>query len=310
MPPTAARSNRWTFLFGHVTNLVENFQGHHLPNDKPRVLAIFDEASGVPDEFFTAAKSWAHRVLVIGNPLSTTNFFYRLCKTGDVADPAGGTGLLRKVVHVSGRDSPNVQLGLKWKAAGRKGHAPQVISGLLTYDDYLRRAASYDEIQRITRLEGQFYEGDQAMLFPATWLDSAMDPQRWAQLPAPRKVAAMGVDVAAGGRDNTCWTLIDSQGVIAQHVMDLANTMEIAGRTLALIREYELPSSRVAMDAGGGGKQIADRLGEQGYPVTLVGFRRSSHSEPDLQEPPGRTLRPAARTAQTRSPGRSIPVAA
>ena len=26
-------------------------QGHHLRNDKPRVLAVFDEASGVPDEF-------------------------------------------------------------------------------------------------------------------------------------------------------------------------------------------------------------------------------------------------------------------
>jgi hypothetical protein len=107
------------YMIGHVTNQVESFQGHHLPNDKPRVLAIFDEASGVPDEFFEAADTWAHRKLVIGNPLSTTNFFYHLCKSGDMPDPAGGPGLLRKVIHVDGLDSPNVQLGIKWKEAGR-----------------------------------------------------------------------------------------------------------------------------------------------------------------------------------------------
>ena len=35
------------YVLGYVTNTVENFQGHHLPNDRPRVLAVFDEASGV-----------------------------------------------------------------------------------------------------------------------------------------------------------------------------------------------------------------------------------------------------------------------
>jgi len=98
------------YVIGHVTNEVENFQGHHLPNDKPRVLAIFDEASGVPDAFFDAADSWAHRKLIIGNPLSTTNFFYRLCRAGDVPDPAGSAALLRKVIHIDGADSPNVKV--------------------------------------------------------------------------------------------------------------------------------------------------------------------------------------------------------
>ena len=124
----------------------------------------------------------AHRKLVIGNPISNHNFFYRLCRNGDVSDPAGGLGLLRKVIHVDGRDSPNVQLGFKWKEAGKQGSPPIVISGLLTHDEYVRREHSYDIVQRTTRLHGHFYEGDQAMLFPAEWLDAAMDRSRWAEL--------------------------------------------------------------------------------------------------------------------------------
>jgi|GEM_PF-2074495 Terminase-like family. len=261
------------FIIGHVTNEVENFQGHHLPNDKPRVLVIFDEASGVPDNFFDAADSWAHRKLVIGNPLSTTNFFYRLCRGGDVPDPAGGAGLLRKVIHISGLDSPNVQIGIRWKEKGNPGPPPVVISGLLTYDEFVRREATWDDVKKTTRLYGRFYEGDQALLFPMQWLDAAMNLQRWQELKRrQRTVEAVGVDVAAGGRDNSCWTLIDRFGLIEQIVLDLSNTMEIVGHTVRLIQTHNLPADCVAIDAGGGGKQIADRLHEQGFYVRSIGF--------------------------------------
>ena len=40
-------------------------------------------------EFYEAAQSWGHRILVIGNPLATDNFFYFRCKQGNRADPAG-----------------------------------------------------------------------------------------------------------------------------------------------------------------------------------------------------------------------------
>ena len=43
-----------------------------------------------------------------------------------------------------------------------------------------------------------------------------MHPRRWAELQRqPRRAEAIGVDVAADGRDDTCWTLVDSQGVIS-----------------------------------------------------------------------------------------------
>jgi hypothetical protein len=52
--------------------------------------------------------------------------------------------------------------------------------------------------------------------------------------------------------------------------------MEIVGRTVRLIQQHNLPPERVAIDAGGGGKQIADRLHEQGYYVRALGFGESA----------------------------------
>ena len=60
-----------SYCLGHVTKTVENFQGHHLDHDIPRVLGLFDEASGIGDQYWEAAQSWMHRALVIGNPLNT-----------------------------------------------------------------------------------------------------------------------------------------------------------------------------------------------------------------------------------------------
>lgn len=82
--------------------------------------------------------------------------------------------------------------------------------------------------------------------------------------------------MAAGGRDDTCWTLVDHAGVIEQVVLDLPKTMEIVGRTIRFIDENNLSASSVAIDAGGGGKQIADRLHELGYYVRAVGFGESA----------------------------------
>jgi hypothetical protein len=131
-------------------------------------------------------------------PLVATHFFYHCCKGGDVDDPAGGEGLLRKVIRIGGRDSPNVQLGLRWQQENRAGAPLVLISGLLTYAEYLRREQQWDEVKRTTRLHGHFYEGDRALLFPAEWLDAATDPHRWGQLQRQtRRAEAMGVDVAA-----------------------------------------------------------------------------------------------------------------
>ena len=57
--------------------------------------------------------------------------------------------------------------------------------------------------------------------------------------------------------------------------MDTPNTMEIPGRTIEMIRRLKVPAQCVAIDAGGGGKQIVDRLHELGYRCKEVGFGES-----------------------------------
>lgn len=261
------------YLAGHVPRSVESFQGHHLEQDKPRVLVIFDEASAILDEFYAAAQSCAHRILVIGNPLCNDNFFYRCCKQGYRSDPTQPDRLLRRVIQIGARDVPNVELGLRFVEDGHPGEPPVLIQGLLTYQEYLLRQADWDEVQRTTRLEGQFYEGEGFFLFPAHVLDAAMNRRRWERLGREtRRAEAMGVDVASGGRDLTCWTIVNRFGVIQQVVADIDNSMEIVGRTIEYMQHYDLAGHQVAIDAGGGGKQIADRLREQNYWVQTIGF--------------------------------------
>ncbi|QDU44563.1 Terminase-like family protein [Symmachiella dynata] len=267
------RPDHQSFMLAHVTHTVESFQGHHLPSDKPRVLAIFDETSGIQDEFYDAAQSWAQRMLVIGNPLSTDNFFYHGCKQGDLVDPADKEVLMRRVIHIDGRDVPNVKMGLAMKKLGLTAKPPVYIPGLLTYAEYLRRKAMWDEVKRTTRLDGKFYEGGYQFLYPATVLDIAMDRTRWLDLQQrDRQAEAMGVDVAWGGRDKTCWTIIDRFGIIEQIVRDMRNSMEVAGMTQHLMHKHNLAASRVLFDAGGGGQQITDRIREQGVYVSSVNF--------------------------------------
>jgi hypothetical protein len=253
-------------MVAHVTTKAERYQGVHLPFDIPRVLAVFDEASAVDDIFLEAAESFAHRILVIGNPMSNLNFFYRCCKGGDIESPADD-GLLRRVMKLTAWDSPNVQAGMALAARGLSTKRDaQLIPGLLTYEELKQREALWDDVKQTVGLRGEFYEGEQQLLYPAAWLDHAMDAKRWERLNRQeRRVEAMGIDTAQGGRDRTVWTLIDRHGVIEQISTKIGNPVEIAKRTDALVRRHNLTPGRVAIDFGGGGKEVAAFLKEGWY---------------------------------------------
>jgi len=257
-----------SYVIGHVTKTVENFQGHHLPHDIPRILAVFDECSGIADEFHTACESWAHRILNIGNPMNTHNYFYRNVKAGDVEDPAGRGGLLSKVIHISALDSPNVQVGMMREAAGIPGPHPNVLPGVLAYDEYIRRSQQWDKVKRHIRLKGLFYTGESSLCFPTEWLDKS--EKSWNKLHSSgydpdnlRKYQpgslAMGIDCGAG-RDLSVWTIIDRLGVVYQYEQVTPDTHKITQKTLELMNRFQINPARVCFDAGGGGKQIVDHM--------------------------------------------------
>lgn len=157
-------------------------------------------------------------------------------------------------------------------AQGLDGPHPNIIPGVVSYNDYLRREATWDEIKKTIRLYGHFYLGAEVFLYPPQWLDRAEAIAESLKKTNPRRKAkAMGVDAAEGG-DSTCWAITDELGLLRLVSLKTQDTSGIPGRTLALMEEYQIPPEAVCFDRGGGGKQHADILRKRGYRVRTVGF--------------------------------------
>lgn len=73
--------NPISYLRGMVSELGEGMAGHHAAY----TLCIIDEASGVDESVYDQVRTWAKRILVIGNPNPCSNFFYKAVKEGDIA---------------------------------------------------------------------------------------------------------------------------------------------------------------------------------------------------------------------------------
>jgi LAGLIDADG-like domain len=124
----------------------------------------------------------------------------------------------------------------------------------------------------------EFVEGGTAPLFPADWLDRAAAVAR-ALAGQPRQAVAIGCDPGEG-QANTAWAVVDARGLIELLSFPTADTSVVTGRTLALVRQYDVKPERCLFDRGGGGQQHADRLRAQGYPVRTVAFGEAVSPEP------------------------------
>lgn len=72
--------NPLSYLVGRVSERGEGLAGHHAEV----TLAVGDEASGCAEEAYKMFQGWAKRMLFIGNPNPTENFFKRGVKAGDL----------------------------------------------------------------------------------------------------------------------------------------------------------------------------------------------------------------------------------
>tara|TARA_R110000824_G_scaffold89320_5_gene219062 strand:- start:11457 stop:13013 length:1557 start_codon:yes stop_codon:yes gene_type:complete len=267
-----------SYIIGRVAQAEEGMLGHHLPwgpNGEPHTLMAGDEASGIGTGLWDKTRTWRHRALAIGNCYPCMNFFYSAIKEGDVASPVGD-GFFRKVIKIRADDSPNVRLAEKEIAEGKKPSGKVLVPGVVTYEDYLLARATYDEMNQCISLDAEFYEGDNIYLFPPQNLSMAEGVAK--TLGGPRHAKAIGCDPAEGG-DSTTWAVVDELGLLNLITEKTPDTSYITGRTIALMNEYGVPADKVMFDRGGGGKQHADRLRSQGYPVHTVAF-----GEPVLPE--------------------------
>jgi hypothetical protein len=262
-----------SYVIGRVAKKGEGLLGHHIAEHGdgiPRTFAIGDEASGLDDEVHTRCTTWARRLLFIGNPYPCENFFKKMSKEGDLKDPTRDGMYYRKVFKIKGEDSPNVRRAQAEREAGLSPSGKIVVPGVLPYPDYVYRRATWDVIRQCVSLDAEFWEGAEILLFPPQWLDKA--ERRALGLMGQKRVCrAIGIDTAEGG-DNTAFVAIDEYGIIEIVSEKTPDTDSICGKAIAFILKHACPHQNVAIDRGGGGKQLADRLRKQGFDVRTVAF--------------------------------------
>lgn len=184
----------------------------------------------------------------------------------------------RKVIRIRAEDSPNVRLGLLQQQQGQTPTGEMVLPGVLPWHDYQKRRITWDKIRQCIGLDAEFYEGSEVLLFPPDWLNRAerIADQLRGRL---RKARGIGIDPAEGG-DRTAMAAVDEWGLIELVSRKTPDTSVITGEALAFMRRHDVPPDRVVFDRGGGGKEHADRLRAQGYPVRTVAFGETASLDP------------------------------
>jgi hypothetical protein len=275
------------YLIGKVANKDESLQGNHLPelpDGTGTVLFVVEEASGVDDRFFPVVRTQAHRLLAILNPIRTDGEAYRVCTAGSMPHPSKPGRLFRKVIRVSGEDSPNVRDGMKSVAEGKPLPEKPQIPGILTYEQFLERKATLAPWQVRPRLYGLFNDESTAKLFPAAWLDFGHDIYRRLKAGEPARAQSvrrwlrwwgwpfgLGVDCAMGGGDLSAWCVYGRFGAVHIETVDTPNTRTIKAKTLELMKRWKIRPEWVCFDKAIG-RVIADELREEGREVSDVGF--------------------------------------
>ena len=258
-----------SYLIGTVSQKGEGMAGHHAP----ATLAIMDEASGIDEEVYTQCETWLKtgisRSLIIGNTNQCSNFFYRNIKEGDIKSPKGN--YYRRIIKIKADDSPNVRWARAEINAGREESGEILIPGVLSYDDYRKRRKLWDKVRQCVALDAEFYEGAEILMYPPEWLNAAEQYAQEIKYNNKRNGLAIGVDPAEGG-DSSAWAVVDKQGLIKLKSMKTPDTSVIPNITLALMHQYNVPAEKVAFDAGGGGKQHADKMRADGHKVQTVAF--------------------------------------
>lgn len=183
------------------------------------------------------------------------------------------------MIRVCAEDSPNVRLALDQIAKGEQPTGEILCPGVLSYDEYRKRRATWDAVRQCIGLDGCFYKGAELLLFPPEWLNRSEQLAR--ELRDKHRIArAIGIDTAQGG-DNTAMCAGDEQGVMELASGKTPNTAVITGEVIAFGRKHNVDPSCWLFDRGGGGREHADRLRMQGYKgVRTVGFGESVSLEP------------------------------
>jgi hypothetical protein len=236
----------------------EGLQGIH----GERVLVIVDEANGVSPQLWEATRGLvvnaASRVLAIGNPWEPTGPFYEACQSPNWL-----------VIPISVFDTPN----FTGEPVPAKAQAELV--GPQWLDD-----AKADGLEGTAwwqaKVLGQFPDTASDQVIPLSLVETAR-----ANAHTPDAREAAGLDVARFGSDDTALVEGSGNGPELVTVVHGHDTMAVAGlgaRFLAGRRGV------LAVDEGGVGGGVLDRLREQRLPGNVLGVNAGSGADNDPDE--------------------------
>lgn len=211
------------------------------------VLALIDEACGVPRQLWTAVEAITTgpgcRILAIGNPDDPNTEF------GDVCKPGSGWN----VVGISAFDTPNFT----------DEDVPETLRPLLLDRDWVedkRRRWGAESPRYTSKILGDFPDIGVDTLFPPSLIEAAQ--QRTLE---PQGRAVLGVDVARYGTDRSVIYLRRGPVIRLHAESSKEPTTATTGRVVAARTETRADEIRV--DGVGVGAGVVDQLTEQGQPV-------------------------------------------
>ena len=228
------------YATGVTTDKENAFAGRHHPN----LLVIIDEASGVADTIHqqaaTCAAAISNRIVMVGNPTTTSGRFYEAFKRPEVWYP----------IHISCFDHPNVLLGA------------EVVQGATSREWIEEQRGDYGEKHPWwdISVKGEFPQLSERAVIPLAWLERSKDDRRHEE--AIMKAKANGIPLVAGldigGPGNAKSVLVFRRGDAIEDVVwwERAKTTETVGRAIGMCRERNV--SDLVFDRSGLGVPVGD----------------------------------------------------
>lgn len=223
------------------------------------LLYLFDEAKAIPVETFDAAEgafaggaSTEAFALAISTPGEPGGRFYDIHSRKPGYDDWW-------VRHVSLDEAIEAgRISREWAEQRKKQWGEQ--------------SAIYQN-----RVLGEFCASDEDGVIPLGWIEAANQRwQEWKDAGAVNgHITSFGVDVGSGkARDNTVFALRSDSILTELRRNNNEDTMQTAGRSLALVEKHK---ARAVVDVIGLGSGVVDRLREQ--KANVVAFNASERSE-------------------------------